>query len=146
MEWDDDLLISLVQKYPQLWNKRDMQFKNKNAKSNAWRTIACILDDRSAEECERRFTVLRNKYASEKRSEKASTASGIICSHATSQWPHYQAMGFLDAFISFRKRRNTGNVVEHVQDHPKPPLEILGKLHECNMKRTLKPLVSIPVD
>ncbi|CAH0562799.1 unnamed protein product [Brassicogethes aeneus] len=118
MEWNDDLLISLVQKYPQLWNKRNMQFKNKNAKSNVWRTI-----DRSAKKCEKRF--------SKKRSEKASTASGMG-SHATSQWTHYQAMEFLDAFISSRKRRNNGNVVERLEDSPQISSGITGEVAQMH--------------
>jgi len=40
----DEVLISVVQRYPCLWNKKIKEFKDLKVKSNAWKKVAEEMD------------------------------------------------------------------------------------------------------
>ncbi|CAH0546902.1 unnamed protein product [Brassicogethes aeneus] len=101
----DGELIEQVESFSFIYNKNDPLFKDKIAKENAWQTIAAILDV-SPDECEQRWSILRNRFTTELRHLK-NTPSG---SQATSQWALFKALSFLTPFISARRTR--GNITK----------------------------------
>ncbi|XP_029163688.1 transcription factor Adf-1-like, partial [Nylanderia fulva] len=67
-EDEDAILISLVQDYPFLYNKELTDFKDNIKKQNAWAEIATAVN--ITEECQSRWTRLRERYTREKNREK----------------------------------------------------------------------------
>ncbi|CAG9772087.1 unnamed protein product [Ceutorhynchus assimilis] len=96
---DDGLQIEQVSRFPALFNKKDPRFRSKTAKEAAWITIGEIMDA-TPEECSARFVVLRAKYTKLKKEIKL-MPSGAGAYEI--DWPHFDAMGFLDPFLSTRK-------------------------------------------
>ncbi|KAF5299022.1 hypothetical protein FQR65_LT19541 [Abscondita terminalis] len=72
---EDEKLIEVVQLFRQVYDKGHPEFKNKRVKENAWRTIAEMLE-RTEEDCEQRFSLLRNRFATERRKVRERTVSG----------------------------------------------------------------------
>ncbi|KAF5277572.1 hypothetical protein FQR65_LT15948 [Abscondita terminalis] len=69
--------------FRQVYDKGHPEFKNNLVKQNAWQTIADMLE-RTVEDCEQRFSILRNQFATEKRKGRAKSTSGFIKSRHTS--------------------------------------------------------------
>ncbi|CAH0562901.1 unnamed protein product [Brassicogethes aeneus] len=96
---DDGQLIEQVECFTFIYNKNDPAFKDKIVKENAWQTIAAVMNV-SPQECEQRWTILRNRFSTELRQSK-NTPSGR---QATHQWPLFKAMQFLIPFPRKTKR------------------------------------------
>ncbi|CAH1171050.1 unnamed protein product [Phaedon cochleariae] len=108
---EDGPLIDLIRQYPWLYDKQEKQYRNKNAKQNAWQMIANILKT-NPEDCEQRWIVLRNRFCTELRNMKTRpSGSGAT----TSSWHLFEAMSFLSDFIIPRKSR--GNFARPPQKH-----------------------------
>ncbi|CAG9817151.1 unnamed protein product [Phaedon cochleariae] len=99
----DGQLIELVEQFSFIYDKKHVDFKNKLVKENAWQSISEIMLD-TAESVAARWTILRNRYATEKRRER-SIPSG---SGAYNTWHLFKEMQFLDEF--YNPRRTLGNV------------------------------------
>ncbi|XP_029162901.1 transcription factor Adf-1-like [Nylanderia fulva] len=100
-EDEDAILISLVQDYPFLYNKELTDFKDNIKKQNAWAEIATAVN--ITEECQSRWTRLRERYTREKNREAESTTG----SRAVKRKPFefYENMQFLERFIKRRRRK-----------------------------------------
>uniref|UniRef100_A0A1Y1MUA1 MADF domain-containing protein n=3 Tax=Photinus pyralis TaxID=7054 RepID=A0A1Y1MUA1_PHOPY len=103
---DDMRLIDVVQQFRQIYDKSSPNFKNKRAKQNAWTTVAQMLE-RTPVDCESRFTVLRNRFVTEKRKLQVATASGAG-GDVVEPSPLYKKLEFLLRFI--KSRQTTSNV------------------------------------
>lgn len=44
MSLEEGTLIDLVEKFPHLWDKRNLQFKDKITVENSWKTISQIME------------------------------------------------------------------------------------------------------
>ncbi|XP_036318008.1 uncharacterized protein LOC118732973 [Rhagoletis pomonella] len=61
---DDEKLISLVEKYPMLYDKQNKDFKNKTKKSYVWQRIATILEvDENT--VKKRWLLIRDRFGRE---------------------------------------------------------------------------------
>ncbi|KAG5874543.1 hypothetical protein JTB14_011857 [Gonioctena quinquepunctata] len=111
MEIDDAVLADLVRQFPELYDKGNENFKDKNIKQNAWETISSTLnvDVKSAQT---RWNVLRNRFSVERKREK-NVPSG---SGAKKTWLLYSALSFLDNHIAMRK--TIGNITAPTEPQP----------------------------
>ncbi|KAG5892625.1 hypothetical protein JTB14_019714 [Gonioctena quinquepunctata] len=101
MEIDDAVLADLVRQFPELYDKGNENFKDKNIKQNAWETISTLnVDVKSAQTS---WNVLRNRFSVERKREK-NIPSG---SGAKKTWLLYSALSFLDNHIAMRKSFRT---------------------------------------
>ncbi|CAH0561727.1 unnamed protein product [Brassicogethes aeneus] len=94
---DDGQLIEQVECFSFIYNKNDPSFEDKIAKESDWQTIAAVMGV-TPQECEQRWTILRNRFSTELRLSK-NTPSG---SQATHQWPLFKAIQFLIPFVTAR--------------------------------------------
>lgn len=115
MEVDDGQLIDLVRQFSVIWDSRHKDFKNRDEKSNAWRTIGEVMNlegkilttdvgitsnnyyDLPATECETRWASLRTIYGKE---IKKFVPSG---SAPVKEWEWLKKLDFLDKHIRRRK-------------------------------------------
>ncbi|XP_025265448.1 uncharacterized protein LOC105248602 [Camponotus floridanus] len=102
----DALLISLVRNYPYLYNKELTDFKDIIKKQNAWTEIGNILN-MTADECQSRWTRLRERYAREKKQKQEETTTGSGASKRKS-FEFFENMQFLERFV--KRRRTISNV------------------------------------
>nr|XP_012224925.1 PREDICTED: uncharacterized protein LOC105673693 [Linepithema humile] len=102
----DALLISLVRDYPYLYNKELTDFKDCIKKQNAWIEIGIIMNMK-ADECQSRWTRLRERYTREKKLKQEETTTGSGASKRRS-FEFFETMQFLEPFI--KRRRTMTNV------------------------------------
>ncbi|XP_031359190.1 uncharacterized protein LOC116182791 [Photinus pyralis] len=124
LDAEDERLIDVVKLFRHIYDKSHHDFKNKQAKKNAWETIGQMVE-RNAEECQQRFAMLRNRFVTEKRRLAALNASGAGGGVEVSDL--YKKMLFLLGFI--KSRHTTSNVqrsscAASAEGHP--PIEIEG--------------------
>nr|XP_012217816.1 PREDICTED: transcription factor Adf-1-like isoform X4 [Linepithema humile] len=98
----DALLISLVRDYPYIYNKELTDFKDTFKKQNAWTEIASILN-MTVDECQSRWTRLRERYTREKKQRQEETTTGSGASKRKT-FEFFNNMQFLDPFV--KKRSN----------------------------------------
>ncbi|KAF2903697.1 hypothetical protein ILUMI_02492 [Ignelater luminosus] len=95
---DEHLLIETVEKYPMIYDKCDMDFKNTIKKEECWNEIARSLDV-PAKDCEHTWKNLRERYAKERK--RLHITQEII-----SRWPLYTSLTFLDCHVKPRRTNN----------------------------------------
>uniref|UniRef100_A0A182IXZ8 MADF domain-containing protein n=2 Tax=Anopheles atroparvus TaxID=41427 RepID=A0A182IXZ8_ANOAO len=100
---DEEKLIMLVQENRQLWDRRDINYKDFGVKKNTWRSIGEQLnvDDIIAKN---RWRYLRDTYC--RKIIEINQPSGSGCKPI--QWKHFDQMGFLKDTLASRPRM--GNV------------------------------------
>nr|XP_012216318.1 PREDICTED: transcription factor Adf-1-like isoform X2 [Linepithema humile] len=96
----DALLISLVRDYPYIYNKELTDFKDTFKKQNAWTEIASILN-MTVDECQSRWTRLRERYTREKKQRQEETTTGSGASKRKT-FEFFNNMQFLDPFVKKR--------------------------------------------
>ncbi|XP_067209312.1 uncharacterized protein [Linepithema humile] len=109
----DALLISLVRDYPYIYNKELTDFKDTFKKQNAWTEIASILN-MTVDECQSRWTRLRERYTREKKQRQEETTTGSGASKRKT-FEFFNNMQFLDPFV---KKRRTMINVQHAKSSP----------------------------
>ncbi|XP_032685190.1 uncharacterized protein LOC116850697 isoform X2 [Odontomachus brunneus] len=102
----DALLISLVRDHPYLYNKELTDFKDNLKKQNAWTEIGSILN-MTVDECQSRWTRLRERYTREKKQRQEETSSGSGLSKRKA-FEFFKNMSFLEPFV--KRRRTVTNV------------------------------------
>ncbi|XP_028155478.2 transcription factor Adf-1-like [Diabrotica virgifera virgifera] len=100
MDIDDYKLVDLVKRCNVIYDKNHGQHKNKFAKFEAFKQIAATLNS-SAELCESRWCLLRNRFCLELRHIRTADPSAV----PRRPWPLFQHMRFLSKFIYPRKTR-----------------------------------------
>ncbi|CAH0559237.1 unnamed protein product [Brassicogethes aeneus] len=111
--WENkfELLINLIQGYPHLYDKSSMNFKDLQMKENSWQQISEELGI-PANDCQRIWTNLRNKYGREKKALPSGSGAP-----ATPQWEYLDSMSFLNSYV---KPRKTHTKTPIVQQKPQP--------------------------
>lgn len=122
-ETSDELLISCVNGYPQLYDKSSRHFKDATMKDNSWMEISkslnipgekyifiycisflkCTIIGLIASECRIRWKRLRERYGKEKRLRDLETRSGSGASTRRSTFLLFNNMLFLDKHMLRRK-------------------------------------------
>ncbi|XP_029171627.1 uncharacterized protein LOC114940988 [Nylanderia fulva] len=110
----DALLIALVHDHPYLYNKELTDFKDQLKKLNAWSEIAIVLN-MTADECQSRWTRLRERYTREKKQRQEETTTGSGASKRKT-FEFFNNMQFLDPFV--KKRRTMTNVHAVTKNSP----------------------------
>ena len=72
---EDELLAVEVRKYPVLYDKTNLQYKEKRPKSNAWKEIDMKMGYEEGE-AEDKFVKLKNRYSRRKTTVKKAKRSG----------------------------------------------------------------------
>nr|XP_012217098.1 PREDICTED: transcription factor Adf-1-like isoform X3 [Linepithema humile] len=108
----DALLISLVRDYPYIYNKELTDFKDTFKKQNAWTEIASILN-MTVDECQSRWTRLRERYTREKKQRQEETTTGSGASKRKT-FEFFNNMQFLDPFVKKRRNFNFSNEKENL--------------------------------
>lgn len=93
-------LIQMVERNPHLYNKEARDFKDKVKRYKSWENIGKLLGT-TGEYCERRWNVLRTRFAKEKRTEKEKISIGVDPDWCP-QWPLYKPMVFLSRHVKSR--------------------------------------------
>ncbi|XP_050515380.1 uncharacterized protein LOC126890462 [Diabrotica virgifera virgifera] len=112
---DEEGLVNMVEQYPQLWDQKCKEYKDRIAKENAWQSIAVILEAR-VKECQELWEYLRTKFIRERnKRNKIKTGSAS----QTNTWTLYDRMGFLAKGI--QTRRTKSNILFQKTDHESSP-------------------------
>ncbi|KAK4887399.1 hypothetical protein RN001_003670 [Aquatica leii] len=98
----DGELIDQVRLFPLLYDKSNIFYKDHLAITNAWDTIAMILNS-TAQECQRRWAILRARYNAERKKYTPAGSGGD-----TPTCTYFEAMSFLSDFVV--QRRSKGNM------------------------------------
>ncbi|XP_063239160.1 transcription factor Adf-1-like [Bacillus rossius redtenbacheri] len=98
---DDEKLISLVKSCSCLYDRSNADFKDANKRDRVWATISMHMGV-SADNCQSRWRMLREKYTREKKSELSSSPEEIA---ARPQWLYMEQLAFLEPHIRHRNRR-----------------------------------------
>lgn len=109
---DVELLISLVQQFPCIYNKKDPNYKDNVVINNAWTEIGTTIDEH-VESCQTVWKYLKEKYCRERKAYEKRTLSGAPAED-TSKWEYYVAMNFLD--IHMQRRTTISNLKRKVED------------------------------
>ncbi|CAG9822835.1 unnamed protein product [Phaedon cochleariae] len=110
---NDGQLIELVRQFSVLYDPKNREYKNNEVKSNAWKTIAEVMNA-SVADCEARWISLRTIYSRESKKVRT-TPTG---SAATKPWRWLEEMAFLSAYM--RRRQTRGNVQTVGPPEPSP--------------------------
>ncbi|CAH2015487.1 unnamed protein product [Acanthoscelides obtectus] len=114
MSQRDEELVEVVRQYTHLWDKTHALFRNKNAKNNAWATIADIMHI-SAAQAINRWTTLKARYVKE-RKRALESRSGTAGPAATfSQMAHLQTTSEVSDTLA--------TIMGMVEDAPPSPNE-----------------------
>lgn len=108
----DEKLIELVKAHTFIYNKRDVEYRNKQKKEATWREIASILKS-NPRDCIVRWTSIRDRYTREVRTRKLGLPTGPGAS-TKRPWHLFNHLSFLDAFI---KHRQTSSSFTDSDDH-----------------------------
>ncbi|GAB1868662.1 Aminopeptidase n [Camponotus japonicus] len=99
---NDGLLIDLIKGYPHLYDKSLKNYKDQLIKEKSWLEISEIMQ-LSVNQCQVRWTRLREKYSKERKQRQNETRSGSGISNRV-VWPLYDNMKFFEKHIA---KRNT---------------------------------------
>ena len=100
---EDELLAAEVGKYPVLYDKTNLQYKEKRPKSNAWKEIDMKMGYEEGE-AEDKFVKLKNRYSRRKTTVKKAKRSGtgrtkeLVAAEAALK--AYDFSKWLDPFVS----------------------------------------------
>ncbi|XP_077260852.1 uncharacterized protein LOC143896733 [Temnothorax americanus] len=97
----DIQLITLVERFPQLYDKKNVNYKDRIAMENAWLFISGELKIPVAD-CTARWLSLRNRFSKERNKKIPSGAA------KQTEWPLMKYLTFLHPVV--KKRRTFGNI------------------------------------
>ncbi|KAG5871691.1 hypothetical protein JTB14_026971 [Gonioctena quinquepunctata] len=100
-----ELLISLIQGYPHLYDKSSKHFKDQRMKENSWKQISQELE-MTVKDCQRIRLNLGNKFGREKKVLPSGSGAPV-----TPPWEYSESMSFLNAYIKPRNTYTTTPVV-----------------------------------
>ncbi|KAG5868441.1 hypothetical protein JTB14_006468 [Gonioctena quinquepunctata] len=112
------LLISLIQGYPHLYDESSKHFKDQRMKENSWKQIS--QEEMTVKDCQRIWLNLRNKFGREKKVLPSGSGTPV-----TPQWEYLESMSFLNAYVKPRNTYTTTPVV------PKKSQPTITTLHQC---------------
>ncbi|KAJ1528579.1 hypothetical protein ONE63_006983 [Megalurothrips usitatus] len=95
LPYSDELLVGLVHARENLYDKGRVDYKDEQAKAEAWEAIGRTFGMR-AEECQTRWVRLRERFGRELRLHKRGVPPG-------KEWPLFSRMHWLERFIQPRK-------------------------------------------
>ncbi|CAH0547300.1 unnamed protein product [Brassicogethes aeneus] len=98
----DEKIISLVETFPHLYDKKNVLYKDKVAVENLWKTIGKLLQT-EVSDCQARWAALRAHFSKER--------SKVLVSGSCSgkpEWSLYKCLQFLNTVV--KRRRTFGNV------------------------------------
>ncbi|XP_046668924.1 uncharacterized protein LOC124359863 [Homalodisca vitripennis] len=123
-ELDCEVIILEVEKYPILYNKGDENYKNRNARIDAWKkvTVGVIGEEKLVEleeeklneigrEIQKKWKALRDAYFRSLKTQFAKSGSGASKKRP---YPYQQQMTFLQPVIA--NRQTSGNMVFEEED------------------------------
>lgn len=99
LPYSDELLVGLVHARENLYDKGRVDYKDEQAKAEAWEAIGRTFGMR-AEECQTRWVRLRERFGRELRLHKRGVPPG-------KEWPLFSRMHWLERFIQPRNRVGT---------------------------------------
>ncbi|KAK3926259.1 Transcription factor Adf-1 [Frankliniella fusca] len=102
--YSDELLVDMVRARENLFDKGRVDYKDEQAKAQAWDGIAVAFGMR-VEECQTRWVRLRERFGRELRLHKRGVPPG-------KEWPLFSRMRWLERFIQPRNR--VGGAKAHV--------------------------------
>ncbi|KAF5303216.1 hypothetical protein FQR65_LT08296 [Abscondita terminalis] len=127
----DIKLITLVEKFPHLYDKSERLYKDKLAAQNSWQYIAKELH-LSVIDCTNRWNSIRNRFSKERAKAMPSGSAGDV-----KEWKLLKYLKFLNKVV--KKRKTFGNVMEitglpETERESQPTQEITYLLDEDTAK------------
>lgn len=115
--WTNELIYQLIDLYRTqtvLWNPKDVHYRNKNKKKDAWKIISDVIRIHELE-LQRKIKNLTTQFFREKKKIKEENTSEAAAN--TSRWFAYQRLLFLtdrnDPTISIENGLNETHVIIH---------------------------------
>lgn len=95
-----EALIEAVRQHPCLWDNRIKEYKNRNRKEKAWKTVSGEVNA-EPDCCRKDWKSLRDRYVRERRTLQKNSRSGAAASK-TPTWALYDTLAFLKDTVQHR--------------------------------------------
>ena len=110
-EWSRVDIEEMIVEYegrPSLWDVCSPEYRDRNKKTEAWKTLAVKLD-REIGEVQRKIHNLRNQFCQELKKSGETKSGQATAQTSKSRWPYFDSLKFIKGAVAARKY--TGNLV-----------------------------------
>ena len=111
-EWSRVDIEEMIVEYegrPSLWDVSSPEYRDRNKKTEAWKTLAVKLD-REIGEVQRKIHNLRNQFCQELKKSGETNSGQATAQTSKSRWPYFDSLKFIKGAVAARK--STGNLVQ----------------------------------